>query len=509
MSPVLFRHRHAPLVLAALAGLVFALTAPPTNLPWATLLGLGLFHLSLTAEPAQRSRFPGALRGLLFGTAANLVALRFVPGVIVRFTPLPAVVAYLALLLLACAQGLGWGLVGALTRWLSVRQVPPPLAFAVAIFAGTYAPAVFPWTLAGGLTQWPILVQIADIVGERGVAFCWAFICAGVVSSLRYRHPPSLVAAIAMACVLLRHGLVVPPAVEAARQDAPQARIGLVQPGTEARERWEKGRAEVIVKRLHALTKVSELDGAELTVWPEAAYPYTLSHEARRDDYGAGIVGYGLRGPILAGIILRGPDTSYNSAVLAGGDGSISRSQDKIRLLAFGEHVPFAEEVPWLKKTFARGTGLSPGKQNVILRHGALAMGVLNCFEDTLTGASRDAFRDERGTANLLVNITNDAWFHGSAESELHEHLSVLRAVELRRDLVRAVNQGPLSLVAATGVMETRIYPTEPGTLLVRPRLLDLPPTLYATYGDVPLLVLAGLVLVVALVRARLLRAAS
>ena len=71
------------------------------------------------------------------------------------------------------------------------------------------------------------------------------------------------------------------------------------------------------------------------------------------------------------------------------------------------------------------------------------------------------------------------------------------------------MNQGPLSLVAATGVIETRIYPTEPSTLLVRPRLLVLPPTLYATYGDVPLLVLAGLVLVVALVRARLLRAGS
>ncbi len=500
---MLLRHRSLPPVLSAVAGLVFALTAPPTNLPWATLLGLGLFHLSLTLEVPRRSRLEGALRGLSFGTAANLVALRFVPGVIVRFTSLPTAVAYLALLLLACAQGLGWALVGFSTRWLSRRHVPPPLAFALAVVAGTYAPAVFPWTLAGGLTQWPILVQLADIVGERGVAFCWAFICAGVVASMRYRHPPSLVAALAMACVVLRHGLVAPLAVEAARRDAPQARIGLVQPGTEARERWEKGRAETIVRRLHALTKASELDGAELSVWPEAAYPYTLSHEARRDDYGAGIVGYGLRGPILAGIILRGKDTSYNSAVLAGGDGSISRSQDKIRLLAFGEHVPFAEEVPWLKKTFARGTGLSPGKENVVLRQGPLAMGVLNCFEDTLTGASRDAFRDREGAINLLVNITNDAWFHGSAESELHEHLSVLRAIELRRDLVRAVNQGPLSLVAATGVVEARSYPTEPGVLVVRPRLLELPATLYATHGDLPLLALIALVLVMALVRAR------
>jgi apolipoprotein N-acyltransferase len=483
---------HLPLLVAASAGVLFALTAPPTNLTLATLLGLSLFYFSLTLEAprSRRSRVSGALRGLCFGTAANLVALRFVPSVIVRFTPLPAALAYLALLLLSMAQGLGWAAAGALTRWLQRIHVPPPLAFAVAVFASTFLPAVFPWTPAGGLTQWPFLVQIADIIGERGVTFCWSFVCAGVVTALRYRHPPSLVAALAMLAVLVHHGLVVLPVVRAARAEAPAARIGLLQPSTEAKERWEKSRAEDIVRRLHVLTKESEVAGAELTVWPEAAYPYTLSHEARRDDYGAGIVGYGLHGPILAGLILRGPDASYNSAVLARGDGSVSPSQDKIRLLAFGEHVPFAEELPWLRKAFVRGTGLLPGKKNVLLRSEKLALGVLNCFEDTLTAASRDAFRDERGTANLLVNITNDAWFSESSESELHEHLSVLRAVELRRDLVRSVNQGPLSLVSATGAIETRLYAHAPSTLLVRPRLLDLPPTLYATHGDAPILTL-------------------
>jgi apolipoprotein N-acyltransferase len=52
---------------------------------------------------------------------------------------------------------------------------------------------------------------------------------------------------------------------------------------------------------------------------------------------------------------------------------------------------------------------------------------------------------------NLLVNVTNDAWFTGTAEPELHARLAVMRAIELRLDLVRAVNRGVASWVDATG----------------------------------------------------------
>ncbi|MCA9617649.1 MAG: apolipoprotein N-acyltransferase, partial [Myxococcales bacterium] len=99
---------------------------------------------------------------------------------------------------------------------------------------------------------------------------------------------------------------------------------------------------------------------------------------------------------------------------------------------------------------------------------------------------------------NLLVNVTNDAWFVGSEESELHVRLAAMRAIELRRDLVRAVNLGVPAWIDATGALRERNDLPLPGFLTVQASLRDGPPTLYARFGDVPLLVLLGLGIAVA-----------
>jgi apolipoprotein N-acyltransferase len=111
-------------------------------------------------------------------------------------------------------------------------------------------------------------------------------------------------------------------------------------------------------------------------------------------------------------------------------------------------------------------------------------MAVLNCLEDILPSAGREAIAV---MPNLLVNITNDAWFAGTAESEYHLLLSRLRSVELRRDLVRAVNFGPTSWVDAAGRVLARLPADRPGLLMTHPALLDAPLTPFARWGEWPL----------------------
>ena len=94
---------------------------------------------------------------------------------------------------------------------------------------------------------------------------------------------------------------------------------------------------------------------------------------------------------------------------------------------------------------------------------------------------------------NLLVNLTDDGWFEGTQESELHLLLSTLRAVELRRDLVRAVNAGPTTWVDAVGRIVARREGSSPGVLPTSPALLDGPPTPYARFGDLPLALLVAI----------------
>jgi apolipoprotein N-acyltransferase len=91
----------------------------------------------------------------------------------------------------------------------------------------------------------------------------------------------------------------------------------------------------------------------------------------------------------------------------------------------------------------------------------------------------------------LLVNLTNDAWFAETAESEYHLLMSRLRSVELRRDLLRDVNFGPTTWVDAAGRVVARISGDTPGVLATHPALLDgLTP--YARWGEWPLTLLLG-----------------
>jgi apolipoprotein N-acyltransferase len=125
---------------------------------------------------------------------------------------------------------------------------------------------------------------------------------------------------------------------------------------------------------------------------------------------------------------------------------------------------------------------------------------VLSCYEDTLPEAGREAMD---AAPDLLVNLTNDAWFSGSPESELHLRLAALRAVELRRDLVRAVNFGPTSWIDATGRVRARSPADFSAVLATEPALLDGPATLYARFGDAPWALAALLLGSVAVWRAR------
>ena len=422
-----------------------------------------------------------------------------------RFTPLPAIAAWTALLLLSAAQALPWAIGGAVAHRLArpAGGLPAPLApswlaYALGVYVATFMPAVFPWTPSGGLAPWPVLLQTAEVVGERGTSLLFA-IAAGLTAHavVRFRAERTmrttaapLGLALGLLVLMVGWGALRMAAIERAREAAPHARVTLVQPGFEASDRWDAGRATMMIERLSLLTKTAEQRGTELTVWPESAYPFTLSHAARRSPSGArAVLQDGVHGPVLTGAYMSGAQgLGYNSAIVAQPDGTLSAPYDKRHLLWFGETVPLSDWFPWLRKVFSKGTGLDAGHESVVFVVGDIRASVLNCYEDTLPEAGREAM--ER-SPNLLVNVTNDAWFAGSAEGELHLRLAVLRAIETRRDLVRAVNKGPTTFVDATGRVRSRYDLPMPGTLRTEPALLSGPPTLYARFGDIPLALLA------------------
>jgi apolipoprotein N-acyltransferase len=193
----------------------------------------------------------------------------------------------------------------------------------------------------------------------------------------------------------------------------------------------------------------------------------------------------GVHGPVMTGVLMPGSPggPAYNAVLVASSGGVLSPSYDKRHLLWFGETVPLADHIPFLRHVFARGLGLLPGENEVALTAGRIRAGVLVCYEDVLPDAGLEAMETN---PNLLVNVTNDAWFAGSTEGAMHLRLSTMRAIELRRDLVRAVNLGPTTWVDATGRVRAQAPLDFASTLVAEPALLDGPRTVYAIFGDAP-----------------------
>lgn len=493
--------KRALVAAAILGGAIFGTGFPPVGVPASLLCGLIMLAwlVSQCTTPKQ-----AALGGWLWGTSALLIAFSFVPPVIGRFTPLGTGVGVIALVLLASAQALAWAAASASAVWLrNHTRVGLSLSFAASVYAALFLPAVFYWSPAGMLSPWTVFLQPAEVIGERGVSFLLALFSAFFAelaspngfSTQRRRLVHAVVVSSGVA-LWLGGGLFRMRQISA--EPCARAEVALLNHGLDAELRWKPAQAPLILTRLRELTAEAERRGAELTVWPEAAYPYIGARPL--DGAKLNILGKDLRGPVLAGLITRddatldeqGHAARYNSATIVSRGPSPSAPQhleppqDKMFMLLFGERIPGADLFPVLRRWFQKSGGFSAGRAPVglpvVLDGERRTAGVLNCFEDTLSDAARAI---DTVAPDFIVNITNDAWFEGSAESEDHARLATVRAIELRKDLVRAVNHGVMTWVDRSGQVAARR--ATPGILMARPCVTPRASTIYSRFGDAPL----------------------
>ena len=128
----------------------------------------------------------------------------------------------------------------------------------------------------------------------------------------------------------------------------------------------------------------------------------------------------------------------------------------KTNLLAFGEYMPFGEMFPILYKilpfvgVYAKGSG--PVIAEVALKDKSIRLGPQICYDSLNPGFSRDLAKNG---AQVIYNVTNDSWFGWWAEPFQHQYMTLGRAVEVRRPLVRSTNTGVTSAILADGTVLT------------------------------------------------------
>jgi apolipoprotein N-acyltransferase len=329
-------------------------------------------------------------------------------------------------------------------------------------------------------------VQLAELGGESLLGLCLVTASGALHEALRARgaaRATVLVLAALSYGLPVAYGLVRLPNIRQQRAEADTLHVGVVQSNVGLTEKHDGQHTRAILSDLRALTRELEQRGAELTVWGETAYPYPLPRQltqAPEDD--RRVLGDGVHGPVLLGLETytsfdpRSP--KYNSAWLLRSDGQLVDRVDKARLLAFAEFVPLWSVLPQLRARF-RSRGFHAGVPGTVqLKQGKL--GVLICYEDLFASAARETVGLG---ARALLNLTNDAWFGDTREPHLHDLLARLRAIELRRDLVRTVNTGVSSFTSASGevLLQTESY--RRASFVAEVRLLD-GQTPYARWGD-------------------------
>ncbi|MBH1988523.1 MAG: apolipoprotein N-acyltransferase [Myxococcaceae bacterium] len=434
---------------SSLAGIVLSagLMASSQLTSWGFLALIGYVPILLIC-----SHLPPRQAFLCFGAATSLqymATLSWLLTAMTVFGGLHGFVSILSLFLLTAFIGLHLGLAMALSRYLDRKKSAPmmfwfPLALCSAEYLRDYGfIGSFPWGCSGySLISTPRLLQSASWLGVYGLVFFIGLLNCLIARSIQERR--LCWGAFALALVGLM-SLLGEYRLHTWKNQTPQTvSIALLQGNI---EQGLKNDALIysdeILERYRALQTKATQSGAELVIWPESSYPFSVSTEEPRFE------SLGELAPInIIGAIAQDPEGKfYNSAYILDSAGKALGRFDKAQLVPFGEYVPWpfasiaAKLVPGLEQ-------LEWGTQSKPLRVGALALAVTVCYDGAFPNVARTLVKNG---ANLLVNITNDAWYGFTQGPRQHLAMYQMRSVETGRSFARATNTGISAWIDATG----------------------------------------------------------
>lgn len=452
------------------AGVCLALAMPPWGF---APLGLATFALLALALHRAAPR-EAALALWVAGFAAFALTGPWLVETVRRFTGVPWILAALAHVGACGWMALAWALAGYVAA-RTAAVLGGALAAGLALWAALrFGPRVFPFPPALPLVSLPALPQCADLVGVEGLGAALLALSVLGVEAARRRCARRGAAVALSVAAMLTYGALREAQVVRAREAAPTLAVALVQPAVGAALRWEPWAKDAALARLQSLTRDGGA-GADLVVWPEAAYPHELRIDLARDGEGAPAVMPEAASPLLFGAMARAAAPAdprrFNAVFLRARDGRIAGAAAKRVLVPFGEYLPGLVGFPALHAAATGGQGVSPGTVPPRISLGRNEIGVLNCFEDTVPEAVEGI-----AGVDLLVNVTNDGWFAGSNNAQ-HVVAARWRAIELRRDLVRASNEGASGHIDARGRVLAQAPQGVMTVLRVSPRALRGVPT--------------------------------
>lgn len=495
-----------PFVLSVLSGLLTGLSFPKYGFPllaWVAYLPL-LF--ALKKIQGSHRYLKSYAYGFLSGFVTDIILFYWVVVAMHRYGNINLAVSILGLVLLAAILSALYS--GTFTLLISLFRSGPgtgellfiPVLWVVLEYIQTFLFSGFPWELLGYSQYTNLsLIQIARFTSVYGISFVimlfnvfiyeclvWWYDTKSVRSA---KYPLLLVKAavvVLLITVLLVYGDITRERLAArVTHSAQTLRVGLIQGNIDQNHKWDPVYQANTMASYLSLSQVAEdKSHPQLIIWPETATPFFFQSDPRYQKQLADFVRshgiYLLFGSPAYDFTARGMHY-FNSAYLMGPEGTVLGRYDKRHLVPFGEYLPLRHIFFFFKKLTDTIGDFTPGDKDTLLQFGDVRAGTLICYEIIFPQL---AAADVRHGANLLVTITDDAWFGDTSAPYQHLSMTVFRAVENGRFVVRAANTGITAVIAPSGRILARTRLFEPGFIDADVKLLH-SETFYSRHGDV------------------------
>jgi apolipoprotein N-acyltransferase len=367
----------------------------------------------------------------------------------------------------------------------------------------------FPWALFGHTQYLNLpLIQMASFTGVYGVSFVIVMAnaaIAGVIVHFVSPSPPTLSpqgrgrflssplyqGIFVLAVILAIWG----GSWQALRQDHPGKAfsVAVVQGNIPQKVKWDREYREQIISHYENLTEEAAKSKPQLIVWPEASTPGFVLNDQPLLRRMASMMGrlktYLIVGSAEYPKFVKTPAklSRGNTALFFSPEGRVLSQYLKIRLVPFGEYIPYENIIPWPDFIVQRGKRNFDiaGNEATLFRVDGIQFGTLICWEVLFPDLTRNLVKND---ADFVINLTNEAWFGRIAFPYQMLSSCVFRAVENRVNLVRCANTGISCFIdpygRVTGSVSNRGEDIFVSGTLTQKILISPPGTFYTRHGD-------------------------
>lgn len=489
-TPISEKPSQLALYGSILTGILLFLSFPKYGSPltaWIALLPL--FYALTGATTREAFKY-----GFIAGFTGYIGAIYWIVYVVVKYGNLPVYTGIFALLLLVSYLALYLGIFACAVVYLRKygwREIyTAPIIWVVLEYLKSNLLTGFPWeNLGHSQFSFLPLIQIADITGVYGISFIIVLANRAIfdlIACPRDKIKMAIVQSLLglmLFFALILYGNWRIGGVAAVQASATNLHVTIVQGNIDQNIKWNPAYQEETMRIYKALTLDAAPEEGGLIVWPETATPFYFQENNPLSKMVLDIAQTTGSWLLLGSPSYRkepGRIDYFNSAFVVSPQGIITDRYDKVHLVPYGEYVPLRKYFPFISKLvvgigdFSSGPGYRP-----IETPGGRA-GVLICYEGIFSHAGA-AYR--RQDAQLLINITNDAWFGNTSAPYQHLSMTVFRAVENRLYLLRAANTGISAIIDPTGVIVSSTGLLETATIRANVKYLT-GNTFYAAHGD-------------------------